>query len=114
NPSRYDMNTSRSPAPQRRPRPPGLRRMRSTGLPLVQTDVASMSLSSPSRFVPAIMIAHGDSASASGERGVPPAPGCRRNAILLPSGDQTGDESREVDGATYRIGRPGTKSAMKL
>jgi hypothetical protein len=46
------------------------------------------------------MIAQGNSFSASGDRGVPPVPGCRRNAIFFPSGDQIGDESREVDGAT--------------
>jgi hypothetical protein len=34
----------------------------------------------------------------------PPAPGSRRNAMLRPSGDQAGIESRKVDGATNRTG----------
>jgi hypothetical protein len=35
---------------------------------------------------------------------VPPVPGWRKNAILFPSTDQTGCESRDVEGAMNRIG----------
>ena len=52
----------------------------------------------------AIITSHGESVRASGERGVPPVPGWRKNAIFRPSADQAGCESREVDGAMNRIG----------
>src|SRR2546430_17383958 len=53
----------------------------------------------------ATTIFHGKSTRASGERGVPPVPGWRRKAILRPSADHAGNESREVEGATKRIDR---------
>ena len=52
----------------------------------------------------ATMTFHGFSNRASGDRGVPPVPGCRRNAIFRPSGDQSGNVSLDVDGAMKRIG----------
>jgi hypothetical protein len=36
--------------------------------------------------------------------GAPPAPGRRTKAICRPSGDQRGEESREVEGASQSIG----------
>src|SRR5262245_4742804 len=59
-------------------------------------------------------ISHGESTRASGDRGVPPAPGWRKNAILRPSGDQTGEESRDVDGARNQMGLPGLNNPIKL
>jgi len=39
--------------------------------------------------------------------GAPPVPGRRTNATRVPSGDQRGEESREVDGASQRMGACG-------
>src|SRR5213593_3159429 len=76
--------------------------MGSTGMsPLVTAAAAFKDSTSATK------IFHGKSARARGERGVPPAPGCRRNAILRPSADQAGNESRDVEGATKRIGWSG-------
>ena len=79
---------------------PGFWRIGSTGaLPLVTAVVIAIDCTS------ATWIVQGNgSGRVIGDRGVPPVPGCRRNAILRPSGDQAGEESREVDAAMNRIG----------
>src|SRR6202171_885756 len=38
------------------------------------------------------------------ESGAPPLPGCRTKAMRLPSGDQRGDKSRELDGESQVTG----------
>ena len=68
----------------------------------------------PEPLASATRIAHGASIRFNGDCGVPPTPGCRRNASLFPSGDHIGIESRDVDGATNRIARPGENNPMKL
>src|SRR5712691_4738503 len=98
-PSRYDMKTSRLPAAQWRFAPPRTRGSESASVsPLIQTSRAVPLAGSPTQ------IAHGDGGSSSGDRGTPPRPGWRTNAIALPSGDHVGTRSRDVDGARYRIG----------
>src|ERR1700737_3977692 len=38
------------------------------------------------------------------ESGAPPLPGCRTKAMRLPSGDQRGEKSRELDGESQKTG----------
>src|SRR3954462_211225 len=80
--------------------PPGFCRIGSTGeSPLVTTvETAKVWTSATSN------VHGGVTGAAPAERGVPPVPGCRRNAIFFPSGDHAGMESREVDGAMNRMG----------
>jgi hypothetical protein len=52
----------------------------------------------------ASQMAHGFGRSTSAESGAPPDPGARMNAMREPSAFQRGETSRDVDGATHRIG----------
>src|SRR5689334_1252201 len=79
------------------------------GSPLVATVVASSGDATS-----ATMIDHDCCGSSSGDRGAPPAPGERTNAIFRPSSDHTGSSSRVVFGLMYAIGRPDVNSPMKL
>src|SRR5882672_1385424 len=98
-PSRYDMKTSRLPAAQLRLAPPRTGGSESTSVsPLFQTSRAVPLAGSPTQ------IAQGSGCRSSGDRGTPPRPGRRTNAIDVPSGDHVGARSRDVDGARYRIG----------
>src|SRR5215470_17710756 len=98
------MKTSVSSAAHRSPIPLGFCKIGSTGdSPLVITLIAgTFSVFDP--CTSATITSHGDSVRASGDRGFPPLPGWRKKAILRPSIDQTGCESRDVDGAMKRIG----------
>src|SRR5690349_12695490 len=97
------MNTRVSSAAQRRPMPPGFWTIGSMGSPLVIAVTAGISVALGA-WTSAIRTDHGVSVRASGDRGVPPVPGGRRNATFFPSSDQTGEVSRDVDGAMNRIG----------
>src|SRR5215831_8561556 len=104
NPSRYSIKTMWSSAAQWIPIPPGFWTIGSIGdSPLVTTAVAGI-VSARVDPISATMRLHGVSFRAIGDRGVPPVPGWRRNAIFRPSIDQTGCVSRDVEGAMNRTG----------
>src|SRR5436189_278497 len=80
-PSRYETNTRLLPAAQLRFAPPRTRGNESTSVsPLFQTSRADPLAASPTQM------AHGAVCGRSADFGTPPRPGCRTNAIDLPSG----------------------------
>src|SRR5215475_9447044 len=90
NPSWYSMKTRWSSAAQRIPISSGFWTIGSIGdSPLVTTAVAGIVFVRADPIL-ATMRLYGVSFRANGDRGVPPVPGWRRNAIFRPSIDQTG------------------------
>src|SRR6185295_15480809 len=108
------MKTSVLLPAHRTPIPPGFCTIGSTGLPLLTAATVGALPVLLMLLTSATSISHGASLRESGDCGVPPVPGWRRNTIFRPSGDHDGSASREVEGAMNRIGCPGVNNPMKL